>query len=149
VPLAEIHKHAHVLDYYSPDSGLSGEISGKALRIRLFDMDVYSRRIEKVYKIGAEKRVRLLATLLKAVDNIEGNVEINFFRTIPDDFEELAPILNTIQFMSEESKMERLGIDVDKEKKRLGKQRTAKTERIDIGDSEIGLDPETDSEEEE
>jgi SPP1 family phage portal protein len=53
--IQEIHKHSHVIDWYSPDNGLSGDISGKALKIRLFDMDMFSRKVEKVFKKGVEK----------------------------------------------------------------------------------------------
>ncbi len=130
--IQEIHKHSHVIDYYSPDSGMSGEASGKALRIRLFDMDMYSRRIEKVYKKGTEKKIRLINTLLTAIGEKVGEVDIIFNRTLPDDFEEKALVLKDLVFLSDETKIERLGIDIDKEKDRMNEQKTANAELFSL-----------------
>ena len=122
--IQEIHKHSHVIDWYSPDNGLSGDISGKALKIRLFDMDMFSRKIEKIFKKGVEKKIRLLNTLLGAVGEKIGEVDIIFNRVLPDDFDESAPILEKLTFISDESKMERLGMNVESELKRLEAQKT-------------------------
>jgi SPP1 family phage portal protein len=121
--IQEIHKHSHVIDWYSPDSGLSGNVSAKALRTRLFDMDMYSRRIEKPYKDGAEKRIRLITKLMAIVGLPVGDVDIVYNRTIPDDFEDKATVLNGLTFISDETKIERLGLDKEKEIERLQGQR--------------------------
>jgi SPP1 family phage portal protein len=147
--IQEIHKHAHVIDWYSPDSGLSGDVSAKALRTRLFDMDMYSRRIEKVYKKGAKKRIDLITELMLINSMPVGFVDIIYNRTTPDDFEDKAPVLNGLTFVSDEYKMEMVGIDVEKEKKRLTAQKDENMARMDLGDSNIDLDPEDDADGEE
>jgi SPP1 family phage portal protein len=147
--IQEIHKHAHVIDWYSPDSGLSGDVSAKALRTRLFDMDMYSRRIEKVYKRGAEKRISLITEMMLAKGLPVGRADIVYNRTTPDDFEDKAPVLNQLTFVSDETKMELAGLDVEKEKERLDAQKDANMERMDLGDSNIDLDPEDDPDGEE
>ena len=58
----EIHKHSHVIDWYSDD--ILGEASAKALRTRLFDMDMYSKRLEMVFREGAYKRISLIGEML-------------------------------------------------------------------------------------
>jgi len=142
--MQEIHKHSHVVDFYSPDSGLSGQVSGKALKIRLFDMDMSSKRIEKVYKLGGEKKVRLITGLMQSKGIEVGEVDIIYNRTLPSDFEDLAIVLKDITFLSDETKIELLSMDVEKEKLRLEEQSTANMERFnlnnpvdDIEDEEI------------
>jgi SPP1 family phage portal protein len=134
--IQEIHKQSHTIDWYSPDSGLSGNVSAKALRTRLFDMDMYSQRIEKVYRSGSEKRVRLINTIMGAKGFPVGEIDIVFNRTKPDDFEDKAPVLNQLTFMSDETKMEKAGLDVEKEKERLEKQKSANMEMFDLPSSE-------------
>jgi len=111
----EIHKHSHVIDWYSPDQGLTGEVSAKAMITRLFDMDMDSRRKEKIYKEGSEKRVRLVNTLLEATGQPTGAVKIVFNRTTPDDFEAKAAALNLIAFISDKTKLKLVGLDPEEE----------------------------------
>ena len=130
--IREIHKHSHTVDYFSPETGMSGEVSGKALRIRLFDMDSYSRKIEKTYKLGTLKKVRLLKHLIALKYKIDGDIEVVFNRTEPGAFEELAPVLNGLTFISDDTKLEMLGLDVDKEKERMELQKEANMERMEL-----------------
>lgn len=132
--IREIHKHSHTVDYFSPDTGLSGEVSGKALRIRLFDMGSYSQKIEKLYRLGSEKKVRLLGYLIGLKEKIEGDINIVFNRTVPDEFEELAPVLNKLTFISDVTKLERLGFDAKEELKKLDEQKEANMERMELTD---------------
>lgn len=136
----EIHKHAHVIDWYSPDSGLGGEISAKALRTRLFDMDMYSRRLEKQYKEGDEKKIRLINELFAATNQPTGNVEIVYKRTIPDDFEEKAPILNMLTFLSDETKLRMLNIEPEAELERLEEQKLKNVELFDLTTRDEGAE---------
>jgi SPP1 family phage portal protein len=128
--IQEIHKHSHVIDWYSPDTGLSGEISGKAMKTRLFDMNMYSKRIEMVYRVGAEKRVRLINNLLRILGAGEAEVEIEYNRTLPDEFVENAAALNMVTFLSDAYKMEYLGIDPDEEMERMEEQKNKNMERM-------------------
>jgi SPP1 family phage portal protein len=131
--IQEIHKHSHVIDWYSPDTGLSGAVSAKALRTRLFDMDMYSYRLEKIYRSGMQKRIRLISELIKLIYKEEIDyVEVVFNRTIPDDFEDKAPVLNQLTFLSDQTKLERLGIDPEVELSRLEEQKTANMERFSL-----------------
>jgi len=130
--IREIHKHSHVIDWYSPDNGLSGDISGKALKIRLFDMDMFSRKIEKVFKKGTEKKIRLINTIMAATGQEIGDVDIVFNRVLPDDFDESAPILEKLTFISDETKMERLGLNVENEKQKLEDQKSLNAELFNL-----------------
>jgi len=117
--IQEIHKHSHVVDWYSPDSGLSGAVSAKALKTRLFDMDMFSQRIEKVYRIGAEKRIRLISDTLELQGNKVDDVEIEFHRSMPSDFEDKLDSLSKATFLSNQTKVEKAGLIWEDEKKRL------------------------------
>jgi len=141
----EIHKHSHVIDWYSPDQGLTGEVSAKAMITRLFDMDMDSRRKEKIYKEGSEKRVRLVNTLLEATGQPTGAVKIVFNRTTPDDFEAKAAALNLIAFISDKTKLKLVGLDPEEELELLKEQKEQ-----NMADFNLGLtEPEEEETEEE
>ena len=114
----EIHKHSHVIDWYAPESG--GNLSAKALKIRLFDMNLFSKRIEKVYKNGIYKRLRLLDYYSTKIDakTIEGIV-VEFNRTLPDDTDELLINLRGADWISMRTKQRWTGLDPDDEMRLL------------------------------
>lgn len=121
----EIHKHSHVIDWYSPDSGLSGQVSAKALKTRLFDMDMYSKRIELIYLKGAQKRIRLLNKLMTAKSLPVGDITIIYNRTVPSDFEDKLQAFVNVDYISKRTKWEKLGLDADLEEERLNEEKTA------------------------
>jgi len=117
--IKEIHKHSHTVDWFSDSTG-SNEASARALRVRLFDMMTYSKRIEKVIVKGFRKRINLIAELMNKAKGIEpGDIKIIFNREMPDNFLDLAPVLNQLTILSTERKLEMLGEDVQAEKERL------------------------------
>ncbi len=119
----EIHKHGHVIDWYAPDTGLTGEVSAKAMRTRLFDMDMNSQKVEKIYKEGAEKRIRLINQILELKSNVKtGEVNIIYNRTVPSEIEDKLTALNGITFISDRTKLELSGIDYEQEKKRIDEE---------------------------
>ncbi len=114
----EIHKHSHVVDWFS-DNQVS-DASAKALKTRLFDMDMFSKRIEKIYRIGVEQRIHLIGETLQMIEKVKPDkVTITFNRTIPSDRDELINTLKGVDFLSTETKIEMLGLDVEREKERL------------------------------
>jgi SPP1 family phage portal protein len=115
----EIHKHSHVIDWYSPDSGQTGEVSGKALITRLFDMETFSNRIEKVFRKGSWKRIKLITELMSAKSMPTGEIDIIFKRTQPNMLLDTLQALKDIPFISDETKREIAGIDEKKEKERI------------------------------
>ena len=121
--IQEIHKHSHVIDWYSPDSGLSGAVSAKALKTRLFDMDMYANRIEKIYKEGAEKRIRLINQIMNIKSIETDSIKIIYNKSLPSDLEDKAGALNLITFMSDKTKQELCGLDPVIEAERLDEQR--------------------------
>lgn len=127
----EIHKHSHVIDWYSPDSGLSGEASGKALITRMYDMDTMSQRIEKIYRKGLMKRINLINELMGIKSMPTGQVKITFNRIKPDMMIDTAAALTNVTFISDQTKREICGIDEDVEKERLDKE---KETEIDVSD---------------
>ncbi len=128
--IQEIHKHSHVVDWYSPDSGLTGDVSAKALKTRLFDMNMFSNKIEKFFRYSFKKRIDLIAFYLR-LKGLSGEYDIKFNRVLPDDFETLAPIINNLSFISDETKLEMLGINVEAEKARLSEQRETNMEMME------------------
>jgi SPP1 family phage portal protein len=121
--IREIHKHSHVIDWYSSDNGNTADASGKALRTRLYDMETYSKRIELAYKLGANKRWRLVDSVLQKQNKGIGAVDIKFKRTMVDDFIDDAVKLSQVTFLTDITKREKLGIDEGKEQERIEKER--------------------------
>lgn len=121
--IREIHKHSHVIDWYASDQGQTQDASGKALRTRLFDMDMYSKRIEMAYREGAQKRLVALDKIATPLKLPIGRVEIEFKRTMIDDFMDDAVKLSNVTFLSDITKRERLGIDEVVEQGRLAEER--------------------------
>lgn len=119
--IREIHKHSHVVDWYSDDQGQAAA-SGKALRTRLFDMNMYSKRIEMAFIEGLDKRLRLIDRLSTALGSPIGEVEITLKRTMIDDFVDDAVKLATVSFITDITKRELLGVDEAKEQERLAKE---------------------------
>ena len=144
----EIHKHSHVIDWYSPDSGITGAVSAKALRTRLFDMGMEANKIEKKFREGADKRKRLIDFLiqLKGLSEI-GELEIIYNRSTPDDKEDKMEALKNVDWLSKQTKVELMGLDWDVEKQRLEEEQTAAAESFEM----FGQDEEksVDTEEEE
>ena len=115
----EIHKHSHVVDWYNPDTGISGATSGKALLTRMFDMDMYSKRIEKIYKDGIGKRIKLIGELARISGVKPEPVYVEFKRTMLHDMEEKIIALNQASFLSAQTKIETAGFDYEIEKERI------------------------------
>ena len=111
--ISEIHKHSHVIDWYSSDN-MTGELSAKAMRTRLFDMDMYSNRIEQVYIKGIYKRIKLINEILTKIGVKVSDVEVILNRTKPSEFIDLAPVLNTLEILDTKTKLQMLGFDDDK-----------------------------------
>jgi len=114
----EIHKHSHVIDWYSPDTGLTGEVSAKALITRLFDMDMFSKRIELIYKESLYQRINLISQIMtiKGVKIDEVNIILN--RTLPSGIEDKLAALQNVTFISDQTKCEIAGVDWEVEKQR-------------------------------
>jgi SPP1 family phage portal protein len=107
--IKEIHKHSHTIDWFDSEN-VSGDASGRALRIRLFDMNMYSKRLEKVFIKGLRKRVDLIGEVFEKSTGMQaGNITITLNRELPDNFIDLAPILAQVGFMDDISKLEALG----------------------------------------
>ncbi len=120
----EIHKHSHVIDWYSAMG--SGDASSKALRTRLFDMDMFSNRIEKVYKKGLMNRVRLIQQLMQFAYGIpmeDVNVEVDLRRTMPTQVEDLYQVLTGVDYLSQKTKQEIVGANPEIEAQRLADER--------------------------
>jgi SPP1 family phage portal protein len=116
----EIHKHSHVIDWYSSET--YGDASAKALRTRLFDMDMYSQRLEKMFRDGAYKRIRLIGEM-QSVQNVPvDTVGIIYNRTKPSDLEDKLTALNQITFLSTRTKVELAGLDWETEQERLAEE---------------------------
>lgn len=134
----EIHKHSHVIDWYSPDTGLTGAVSAKALTTRLFDMNMYSQRIEKTVVKGARKKIRLISTLMNIKSLPTGEVNIIYNRTIPKDFEDKLMAFKGVDFISRRTIWEALGLDPEVEEERLTLQQESEpVEIVEDVDDEI------------
>lgn len=127
VLVQEIHKHAHVIDFYSDAAGIAGDATGKALRIRLTDMSIYADRIETIYRVGISKRLRLFKQLFSRVYNREyasdDTTKIVFTRTQIVRPEDVAPLLVGVDFISQKTKQELSGVNPAEESERLAGER--------------------------
>lgn len=137
--IKEIHKHSHTVDWFDAENATS-EASGRALRIRLFDMTMYSKRIEKVYIKGLYKRIKLISDFMSINNKGEGNVEITLNRELPDNFLDLAPVLNLLTFLDEETKLKKLGF-TDSEIKDI-EQRKEETREKNMENMPFATEPE-------
>ena len=72
-------------------------------------------------------------------------IEVEFNRTLPSDFEDIVVALNGVTFISDETKIKKAGLDYDVELERLAEQ--AERTGIVVGDEEARTDivGETDS----
>lgn len=114
--IQEIHKHCHVVDWYNPDTGITGEASGKALKTRMFDMSMYSQQLEKIYRDGAERRLRLISQVASIINiTIDPDeIEIVYNRTLPSEFEDKLNSFKGAEMIIPLKKMwEGLGYDPD------------------------------------
>lgn len=118
----EIYRHAHVVDWYGVDA-TQGNVSAKALKTRLFDMDMYSKRIEKVYRLGMKKRMELINFLMILLGYPVGVADVVFERTMPNDQDERILAVNPATFISDTTKQEYCGFDPEIEKERMEEQK--------------------------
>ncbi len=130
--IQEIHKHGHVIDYYSPDTGLTGDVSAKALLTRMFDMAMFSNKIEMVYRVGAERRVELIGELLALMGTPPAKIEIDYNRMLPDDMIEKAAALNAVAFIADEEKYRILGLDPVEQAEKLAEQKENNIEMFSL-----------------
>lgn len=116
--IQEIYRHSHTVDWHTQ---MEGEASAKALKIKLFDMNMYSKRIEKVFIEGTQKRLSLIAELVRLRDNMQPEpISVTFERTLPDDNETLIQVLTGVDWISNQTKQEWVGLNSDIEQERLG-----------------------------
>jgi SPP1 family phage portal protein len=115
--IQEIYRHSHTVDWHTQ---MEGEASAKALKIKLFDMDMYSKRIEKVFVEGTQKRLDLIMELVRLRDNLQPEqFTISFERTLPTDNETLIQVLTGVDWISNQTKQEWVGLNSDIEQERL------------------------------
>jgi SPP1 family phage portal protein len=115
--IQEIYRHSHTVDWHTQ---MEGEASAKALKIKLFDMDMYSKRIEKVFIEGTKKRLDLIMELVRLRDNLQPEqFTISFERTLPTDNETLIQVLTGVDWISNQTKQEWVGLNSDIEQERL------------------------------
>lgn len=115
--IQEIYRHSHTVDWHTQ---MEGDASAKALKIKLFDMDMYSKRIEKVFIEGTKKRLDLIMELVRLRDNLQPEpITISFERTLPTDAETLIQVLTGVDWISNQTKQEWVGLDSDIEQARL------------------------------
>ena len=115
--IQEIYRHSHTVDWHTQ---MEGEASAKALKIKLFDMDMYSKRIEKVFIEGTQKRLDLIMELVRLRDNLQPEqFSIFFERTLPTDNETLIQVLTGVDWISNQTKQEWVGLNSDIEQERL------------------------------
>lgn len=119
--IEEIHKHAHVVNWYADETG-SGPESAKAMRQKLFDQYMFSKRIEKVFKKGHQDRMRMLDFYIRVNTGQSEEVDIVYNRVMPDETLDRMVAVNQVTFLSDETKQEFSGFDTAREAKRLQDQ---------------------------
>lgn len=130
----QIHKHSHVVDMYNPETGINGVASGKALKMRLLDMEMNAMRIEKNSKTGWAKMLRLFRSFFSVTMRIEnkGDIDIVMNRVEIPDLETIAQMLEPVTFISKKTKQEYAGLDPVEEEKRLEEEKEKGTDITDM-----------------
>ena len=97
-------------------------------------MDIFSKRIEKIYQEGAQKRVRLIKSLMYAKQEVyaDGEVNIIFNRTLPSDILDMVEAFKGVDFVSKKTIWEFMGIDAAEEEARLAEERDAAMEFMEF-----------------
>ena len=121
--IREIYKHSHTVDWTASSEGQVSDASGKALKMRLFDMDMYSKRIEMAYREGAQNRLIALSDLAVPLNMPIGDVRITYHRTMIDDLLDDAVKLEQVTFLTDITKREMLHVDEEKEQERIAEER--------------------------
>lgn len=143
--IQEIHKHSHIIDFYSADGSMT-DASGKALKTRLVDMNMLCDRIVKSIKLGFQKRIALFKEFFIldkriSADAVNSNVKVIFNRTPVVGVEDIAQQLTQPTFISDETKQELCGLDPEQEMKRLEEQK--ENSGFDISDLLPKTEPES------
>jgi hypothetical protein len=83
-------------------------------------MDMFSKRIEKVFIDGTKKRLDLIMELVRLRDNMQPEAfTVSFERTLPTDVETLIQVLTGVDWISNQTKQEMIGLNSDIEQERL------------------------------
>ncbi len=124
----EIHKHSHVVDWYNAEL-TGGATSAKALITRLFDMDMYSNRIEKVYREGIYQRMNLIEYYTQIINgfNLDG-LNIKFVRTLPDDISDYLTNLKGVDWISDKTKQRLCKLDPEIEAANIEEESSKKVD---------------------
>lgn len=118
----EIHKHSHVVDWYNAEL-TGGATSAKALITRLFDMNMYSNRIEKVYRDGIYQRMNLISYYTGTLNNTPlEDLTIKFVRTLPDDISDYLINLKSVDWISNTTKQKLCMLDPEVEAENFKKE---------------------------
>jgi len=115
----EIYRHSHVVDFYSAEQGNNSSASGRALRIRMHDQEMYAERLEKSYRQGAVKRIKLITEIMALLKMPVGYCNIEFNRKLPSEIEDIASAMNNLSFLPLQTKCELLGLDYQIVKQQL------------------------------
>lgn len=126
----EIHKAAHIVDFYNPETGIGTPQSGKALMYRLIDMDTRCKTFEMLNREGEYQSLKLLQNI-KAIPSGDLNmIEINYKHNIPEDFYEKLDAYNRDMLLSKRTKYEMLGLDPEVEQSRLDDEKEDALESV-------------------
>jgi len=125
----EIYRHSHVVDFYSAEQGNNSSASGRALRIRMHDQEMYAQRLEKAYRQGAIKRINLITELMALLKLPIGYCKISYNRALPSEIEDIAQSMSSLDFLPLQTKCELLGLSYVTVKKQLDDE---KGEIVDI-----------------
>lgn len=126
----EIHKAAHIVDFYNPETGVGTPQSGKALRYRLIDMDTRCKMFEMFNREGQYQSLKLLQNIGAIGDGELSMISINYKHNIPEDFYENLLAYNNDTLLSKRTKYEMLGLDPEVEQSRLDEEKESAVDSI-------------------
>lgn len=126
----EIHKAAHIVDFYNPETGVGTPQSGKALRYRLIDMDTRCKMFEMFNRSGEYQSLKLLQNINAIPAGSLNMITVNYKHNIPEDFYENLDAYNRDTLLSKRTKYEMLGLDPEVEQARLDDEKEESVDGI-------------------
>jgi SPP1 family phage portal protein len=121
----EIFKHAHEVDWHDSETGIAGEASAKSLQLRTIDMEMKAKGIEKVWRLGLYKRLRIFKSFFVKNGSLpeDGEVDVTLNRVKILGLEDIAPLIENVTFVSDKTKIEACGLDPKIEEERMDEQK--------------------------
>jgi len=134
----DIHRISNTPDL--TDEAFAGNLSGVAMRFKLWGIDQNAVRKERMFRKGLMQRLRIIADAesIRGVKVDPKDIKIEFYRNVPQNTVELADMLRSLgDILSDKTRLEQLPFvdDVDAE---LARKKEEREEALSNGYIDMG-----------